>query len=54
MSNKIFKIGDSVKLNCFDRSSIIIKITSIENEMVYGISNEGTSHWGNIKDIESI
>jgi hypothetical protein len=45
------KIGDKVKFHCFDRSTIVVKITNVDNGIVYGKSQFG-SHWANISDVE--
>ena len=45
------KIGDKVKFHCFDRSTIVVKITYVDNGIVYGKSQFG-SHWANISDVE--
>jgi hypothetical protein len=49
---KELKVGMRVRFNCFDGSEIIVKITRIENDTVYGISDIGSYHWCNIKDVE--
>ena len=49
---KELKVGMRVSFNCFDGSEIIVKITRIENDTVYGISDIGSYHWCNIKDVE--
>lgn len=54
METKELKIGMNVYFNCFDGSKITVKITGIENDMVYGVSDNGSNHWCNIKDVEPI
>lgn len=44
------KVGDKVKIRCFDGSIIDITITSIDEHNVYGTSDFG-SHWANKKDV---
>ena len=46
-------IGDLVKLHCFDKSVITIKVTEIHENILYGKSSSG-SHWGNKNDIGPI
>lgn len=52
MNAKELKVGMDVRFNCFDGSKIIVKITRIENDMIYGTSDKGSYHWCNIKDVE--
>ena len=54
MEAKDLKVGLSVYFNCFDGSKIIVKITRIENDMIYGVSDKGSNHWCNIKNVEPI
>ena len=44
------KVGDSVKIRCFDGSIIDITVTSTDEQNVYGTSDCG-NHWANLKDI---
>lgn len=43
--------GIFVYFNCVGGAKIIVKVTGFENNIVSGISEEG-SHWCNIKDVE--
>ena len=47
------KIGDKVKFHCFDRSTIDVEVTEINDGLVYGKSQLG-SHWADMKDVERI
>ena len=44
------KVGDKVRIRCFDGSVIEITVTSTDGSMVYGTSGFG-SHWADIRDI---
>lgn len=46
-------IGNYVYFNCFDGSKIIVKITGVVNNIVYGDSEFG-SHWCDIGNVEPI
>jgi len=47
-------IGDIVQINCFDKSTITIKVTTITNVEITGVTEDGHSHWCGIKNVQPI
>lgn len=52
-ANGLF-MGMKVVFNCFDGTIIIVSVTEYKDGIVYGISENGSSHWANISDVETI
>ena len=51
--NKELMFGNYVYFNCFDGSKIVVKLTGVVNNIIYGDSEFG-SHWCDIKNVEPI
>ncbi len=47
------KIGDKVKFHCFDKSTIVVEVTDINNGIVYGKSQFG-NHWADMSNVQII
>jgi hypothetical protein len=49
-----FKVGERVLFHCFDKSTIEVIVTEVDGDLVYGVSDKGTSHWANKKDVTKL
>lgn len=49
-----FKVGERVLFHCFDKSTIEVMVTEVDGDLVYGVSDKGTNHWANKKDVKKL